>query len=84
MRYALIDKKTTKIVNVVVWDGDETKWKPPGDFDIKPLPRELKFGIDDFYDYDKKEYVMNLEREGQENVETIDSNTDTSSNGVLP
>lgn len=75
MRYALIDKESHKIKNVIVWDGDESKWKPPQEYDIKPLPIELKFGIDDTYDYEKDEFCMCDKRKGKQDEEIINDST---------
>jgi len=65
MRYALIDKESHKIKNVVSWDGREDMWKPPEDCYAVPLPRDQKFGIGDSYDPDKKEWSMAEERKGK-------------------
>lgn len=65
MRYALIDKESQKIKNVVSWDGREDTWKPPEGCYAVPLPKEQKFGIGDTYDPDKKEWVMAEDRKGK-------------------
>jgi hypothetical protein len=36
-RFAVIDSKHGWIVNIVVWDGDTTKWQPPSGTYAVPL-----------------------------------------------
>lgn len=31
-RYAVVETATGKIVNIILWDGDETKWSPQAAF----------------------------------------------------
>jgi len=50
-RYGLIDKSNGRVVNVVKWDGDESKWQPPAHCNCVRLDN---IDIDDHYDVNAK------------------------------
>lgn len=33
-RYAMVYRLGGFVANVIEWDGDETKWQPPADYDM--------------------------------------------------
>ena len=53
-RYGLVNKENGRVVNVVKWDGDESKWQPPKDCDCIRMD---KIDIDDFYDKDTQQLI---------------------------
>lgn len=40
MIFALIDKETRAVVNVIAWDGDTNKWQPPAQLDCVFIDQE--------------------------------------------
>jgi len=57
MRYALINKETKLVENVIMWDGDETNWKCP---ETHMCVESLDAGINDEYDEQENDFRRKL------------------------
>lgn len=54
MYHAVVDEKTNKVVNIVIWDG-KTQWAPPhGHYTVLCPHREGSIG--DTYDTESKSF----------------------------
>lgn len=61
MRYAVIDEKTDKCINVILWDG-RSNWKPPeGHY----IVRHDECQIDDHYDTVNRCFVSPMHKMGR-------------------
>jgi hypothetical protein len=56
MRYAVVNKKTLKVVNVVEWDG-KTNWEPPQGCTVVIAPRASR---GDIYDPESNSFFQDI------------------------
>lgn len=59
MRHAVIDTKTLKVINVVMWDG-KSNWQPPKGCTVVPAPRAAR---GDVYDPEGKQFYKDIKLE---------------------